>query len=270
MRVINMLEMDIKQYLLDLGIQDTLLSQLDASQLEGMAEFAIRHHHASHLKQDLHNLASLMLNNVIKPFQARNLDTQQIKEIADTIKSGSKHSDAIVKAAAQAKSFMLYNQENTIERSTGELKMNVKQYLIDLGLKDALLEKLSEYQLESMAEFAINNHNSPHLQKDLIAIASLELNGKEGVIDLIKNNVITSQQAKSLDNKQIREVADTMKNSDISQNIAINNAATQAKNFILYNQQVKIAQITGEDVGVISAYEEGEERIISYDYTLRR
>lgn len=147
------------------------------------------------------------------------------------------------------------------------MEINTKKYLLELGLKEALLNKLSEHQLINMVEFALNHHNSPHLQRDLIGIASLELGGKEGVIELVINDVVTPQQAKSLNNDQVKTVIDTLKNSDITHDAAVSNAVKQARNFILYNQQLKIASITGE-VPSVTPYEE-EEEIVGFERDIR-
>jgi hypothetical protein len=81
-----------------------------------------------------------------------------------------------------------------------------RKFLLDKGLKDKLLDKLSPGVLKNLVAFAMDNIKAPELQKLLIKLASMEINGKAGASALAVEKVANIEQIKNLEVEQISEL----------------------------------------------------------------
>lgn len=134
-----------------------------------------------------------------------------------------------------------------------------KEYLLDLGMKEKLIDYLNEEQIAKLAEYGLDYHDNPNLLKTLISLASLERHGKIGAIQIVYEGIITPLQAKNLEKEQIVEILNLYNSDENHTAFNLKNARTLAKHFIISNQQEKVHQETGEQL-----FELHEEYIIHH------
>lgn len=84
-------------------------------------------------------------------------------------------------------------------------------YLLSLGIKEGLLNKLNDSQKSSLAEFALDNANMVNLVQNLIILASMEISGKSGAIFLAAQKFATITQLKNLESQDITNVIEDYK-----------------------------------------------------------
>lgn len=119
------------------------------------------------------------------------------------------------------------------------MRYNEKQYLLELGMKDKLLGYLTQEQLIKLAEFAMDHLNIPNLLQLLICLASLERKGKEGAIELVARDIITTRHAKSLEAAQLQQILDMYHTPEHDEAENLKNARLLARQFIVLNQEYK-------------------------------
>ena len=107
--------------------------------------------------------------------------------------------------------------------------------LIELGLKEALLDKLSDSQINDLLAYSIDESKNKELLKNLILLASMELHNKHGVIFLAVSHIATPQQLKNLTADQVEMLV-----SDYNYHHDLKLAIKSAKRFIVINQQEKM------------------------------
>lgn len=134
-----------------------------------------------------------------------------------------------------------------------------KEYLLELGMKEKLIDYLNEKQIARLAEYGLDHHDDPNLLKTLISLASLERKGKKGAIAIVSEGIITPLQAKNLDKDQIMEILELYNSDENHTAFNLKNARTLAKHFIVSNQQEKVHQETGEQM-----FELHEEYVIHH------
>jgi nucleotidyltransferase/DNA polymerase involved in DNA repair len=132
---------------------------------------------------------------------------------------------------------------------------NAKKYLIDLGMKDLLVNKLSVVQQDQLASFAMDNVGKSNLLQMLIQLSCLETRGKMGSIILAAQGVATVQQLKNLEISDVEEVFDYFnfhKDADLAQKEVIR--------MLVSEQQEKIYNCTSGQKGEeFQGFEEAEE-----------
>lgn len=117
---------------------------------------------------------------------------------------------------------------------------NSKQYLIGLGLKELLLDKLTAEQLDDLASYAMEVSQQPNLQQNLIQLAAMESRGKVGAIKLVEKQIVSISQLKNLSNEDVKhviEVFETSGDEDVAQK--------EALELIVVGQQEKLFNFTG-------------------------
>jgi len=119
------------------------------------------------------------------------------------------------------------------------MRYDEKQYLLELGMRDKLLDYLTKEQLIKLAEFAMDNLKIPNLLQLLIGLASLERKGKEGAIELVARDIITTRHAKSLEAGQMQQILDIYHTPDHDEVENLKNARLLARQFIVLNQEHK-------------------------------
>ena len=119
------------------------------------------------------------------------------------------------------------------------MRYDKRQYLVELGIREKLLDYLNQDQLTKLAEFAMDNHNSPDLLQLLINLASLERQGKVGAIELVARDIINTRHAKSLQSGQIQQILDMYHIPENDELENLKNARLLARQFILTNQEAK-------------------------------
>lgn len=78
--------------------------------------------------------------------------------------------------------------------------------LADLGMKQALIDKLDPESRNMLIAYAMDNMSIPTLLQSLIQLASMELQGKKGAISLAYNGLANHTQLKSISSRQIAEL----------------------------------------------------------------
>jgi recombinational DNA repair protein RecR len=86
------------------------------------------------------------------------------------------------------------------------VKKNSSEILVNLGIKQALIDKLEPNSREMLAAYAMDNTASPTLLQSLIQLASMELQGKRGAIMLAYNGLANCTQIKNINSAQISEL----------------------------------------------------------------
>jgi len=79
--------------------------------------------------------------------------------------------------------------------------------LIKLGMKEAMLNKLSEEQKKFLISYAMEYVNNQEVTKHLIMLASMEMQGKLGAAFLASEKLATIPQLKILTEDQIAHLA---------------------------------------------------------------
>lgn len=134
-----------------------------------------------------------------------------------------------------------------------------REYLVELGMKDKLLDYLTENQISQLAEYGLDHHNHPDLLKILISLASLERRGRVGTIELVASGIITPLQAKNLSKEQIIEILELYHTAENDDDFNARNARALATAHIVENQQNKVFKETGERIiGTYDRYSENQ------------
>lgn len=107
--------------------------------------------------------------------------------------------------------------------------------LLELGLKDALLGKLSDRQIEDLLDFSLENSKDKDLPKILLQLASMEASNKKGAAYLALNDVATVAQLKNLTADQVEIVT-----ADLKFHQDAKMAVKAVKKFVVLNQQEKM------------------------------
>lgn len=113
-------------------------------------------------------------------------------------------------------------------------------YLVNLGMKQALVDKLDDEQIEHLLSFAMDNSESETLLQSLIKLASMEIRDKQGAAFLAANGLATIAQLKNLRPEQIEMVIDDLYHHN-DHKIAIKSI----KQYIILNQQEKLYYESG-------------------------
>jgi len=113
-------------------------------------------------------------------------------------------------------------------------------YLISLGMKEALIAKLDDEQLENILSYAMEHSKSENLLSSLINLASMESRDKKGAAFLACNDLATISQLKNMRAEQIEVVIDDLYHHNDHQ-IAIK----AVKQNIILNQQEKLYYESG-------------------------
>ncbi len=141
------------------------------------------------------------------------------------------------------------------------VKLDKVQYLKDLGLKEALLAKLHDEQLQEIIEYALDHHDDANLTKNLIMLCSLELKGKVGAIFLVKNNLATITQIKNLHSEQIDAIIVNFTECDLDSVSCLYNTKKEICDCIVLNQHINIANHTGvNNIHDFYSYQDDEYR----------
>lgn len=109
------------------------------------------------------------------------------------------------------------------------------KFLISLGMKEKLLEKLSKEIIDDLVSFAIDHSTIPNISMTLAQLAFMELNGKLGALKLASHGVATLDQLKNLSELQISEILIDY-NSHKDEKISIKNV----KKALISGQQEKL------------------------------
>ncbi len=113
-------------------------------------------------------------------------------------------------------------------------------YLISLGMKEALIAKLDDEQIENILSYAMEHSKSENLLNSLIKLASMESRDKKGAAFLACNDIATISQLKNMRAEQIEVVIDDLYHHNDHQ-IAIK----AVKQYIILNQQEKLYYESG-------------------------
>ncbi len=81
-------------------------------------------------------------------------------------------------------------------------------FLIKQGFKQALVDKLTEKQVEGLLEYAMEHIKMPNLGQILIQLASMELHNKKGAILLAVDGIASAIQIKNLSVEQVKSIVD--------------------------------------------------------------
>jgi hypothetical protein len=114
-----------------------------------------------------------------------------------------------------------------------------REYLEKMGMKPALLDKLSDKKINMLVEYAMDIESHPEKLKVLIQLASMEFRGKEGAIQLAKDGLATVPQLKDLTIEQIEEVK---ANYEYYEDVTL--VKKMVHDCIVNNQQAKISDKT--------------------------
>lgn len=115
------------------------------------------------------------------------------------------------------------------------VKKNSSEILVNLGIKQALLDKLEPHSREMLAAYAMDNTSFPKLLQSLIQLASMELQGKKGAIMLAYNGLANCTQLKNISSKQIEELC---ADYDFHQDKAL--IIKNIKTMLVFSQQEKM------------------------------
>jgi DNA repair protein RadC len=89
-----------------------------------------------------------------------------------------------------------------------------KEHLLNLGLKEALLEKLDAELLSLMVSYAMDHASNANIAQNLISLASMEIRYKKGAIFLASNGIATVQQLKNISAEEIIKICELYKYSN--------------------------------------------------------
>lgn len=110
-----------------------------------------------------------------------------------------------------------------------------KKFLIGLGVKEKLLEKLNENIVNHLVSFAMDHATMQDIAKKITQLAFMELNGKKNAVTLASIGIATIDQLKALNDEQISEILVIYEmNKDVK--IAIKNV----KKALVSQQQEKL------------------------------
>jgi hypothetical protein len=110
-----------------------------------------------------------------------------------------------------------------------------KNYLISLGMKEALVDKLNNKNIEGLLIFAMEHSKASNLLQMLIQLASMEMSNKSGAIRLAANGVATPVQLKNLTAEQVQTAVDDY---DFHEDRII--TLKSIKKMLIFNQQEKL------------------------------
>lgn len=107
--------------------------------------------------------------------------------------------------------------------------------LIQLGMKQALVDKLDVKVIQNLLAFYMDHHKSSNVLQTLIKLASMELNNKQGASILALHGIATTEQMKELTAPQIKKINDDYAYSE-DEKICIK----MVKEMLVANQQEKM------------------------------
>jgi hypothetical protein len=110
-----------------------------------------------------------------------------------------------------------------------------QSFLLKIGMKQALLDKLNKVQIEGLLSFAMDHMKAPNLSLMVVQLASMELNKKSGSIMLAANGLATPIQLKNLTHEQVKMIHDDYTFHEDSK-IAVKTI----KKMLVFNQQEKL------------------------------
>lgn len=134
-----------------------------------------------------------------------------------------------------------------------------RELLLEHGIKQLLLDKLNDTQINDIAAFALDHIQSSNLQHMIIQLASMEVRNRHGSAFLASNGVATIEQLKSLSIEQISLIADEYRSDK-----DYTNAIRSVRDAIIEAQQEQLAFHRGTDYasrGKATQYGEVEVRI---------
>jgi hypothetical protein len=90
------------------------------------------------------------------------------------------------------------------------MKKNNRNFLIEHGMKEQLVMKLDNTQVKCLTAFAMDNISAPNLLQMLIQLASMEIRGKPGALELATHSIANVVQLKNLNEEQIAKLVDEL------------------------------------------------------------
>jgi len=87
-------------------------------------------------------------------------------------------------------------------------KNSNRTYLINIGMKKALVDKLSDKNIQGLLSFSMEHSKASNLLNMVIQLASMELKNKEGSIFLASEGLATPAQLKDLSPEQVVQALD--------------------------------------------------------------
>lgn len=110
-----------------------------------------------------------------------------------------------------------------------------REFLMRHGMKEKLIMKLDEPQINDLIAFAMDHINVSNLDNLLIQLASMEVRGKAGAIKLAANGIGTVIQLKNLNPDQIKQLVDEL---EAEKDIAL--VSREIKRMLIESQQEKL------------------------------
>lgn len=123
-----------------------------------------------------------------------------------------------------------------------------------LGMKKALLDKISERNRMMLISFVMDHAAASNVLKMAVLLTSLEIHGKHGAIGLASIGVATPVQLQNLSAEQIRQVID-----DLNHHKDKKLAARAIKLMLIHDQQEKLYIKSGGVKGELHTDESDEE-----------
>lgn len=108
-------------------------------------------------------------------------------------------------------------------------------FLVKLGVRQALIDKLNDKQIEGLLEFSMDHVKTPNIANTLIQLASMELNNKKGAIMLAVDGLANAIQLKNLTAEQVKSIVEDYAFHE-DKKITIKNV----KKMLVLNQQEKL------------------------------
>lgn len=123
-----------------------------------------------------------------------------------------------------------------------------------LGMKKALLDKISEKNRMMLISFVMDHAAASNVLKMAVLLASLEIHGKHGAISLASSGVATPAQLQNLSAEQISRVID-----DLNHHKDKREATRSIKIMLIHDQQEKLYIKSGGVKGELPMKESEEE-----------
>jgi len=123
-----------------------------------------------------------------------------------------------------------------------------------LGMKKALLDKISEKNRMMLISFVMDHAAASNVLKMAVLLASLEIHGKHGAIGLASIGVATPVQLQNLSAEQIRQVINNLNHHKDRRE-----AAKNIKIMLIHDQQEKLYIKSGGVKGELHMDESDEE-----------
>lgn len=129
-----------------------------------------------------------------------------------------------------------------------------RDFLIQHGMKEQLVDKLDNAQVKCLVAFAMDNIKVPQLLQMLIQIASMEIRDKPGAAVLAMHAIATAVQLKNLTGEQIAGLVNEFRFSG-DENIA----RRSVKKMLIDGQQEKLYFRSGGIKGEYYLYRDDAE-----------